>query len=336
MFALGRHVGSDCKMKHLDLEILDQRASGKKIRFALNKDRHDHYFDRIRSGDGPQAIVKLLLSLSSKGDAVIDAGANVGTVAAPLAAKGRRVLAIEAMAENYVMLLETAVVNDLDGLVPVHAAITDAPGLLEITGTSAFARVVVNDSPGSTPGVTLDALTKVHGFREATVMKLDVEGSELDAIEGATKLLASSKLRHVVYEANGAHCERVGYRPMDIADAFRARGFEVFTLHEKKMVPVDKMAFQALGNTDCIASRPGESRPSGYSVGEIDLDAQAAGVVAALTHANHGYRRFMVGELAHAPSSVVAEASVSEALGNLSDDDQVAVPTRDAAAALLA
>jgi FkbM family methyltransferase len=322
-------------MQHLDFEILDQSASGKKIRFALNKDRHDHYFDRIRAGDGPQAILKLLLSLSSKGDAVIDAGANVGTVAAPLAVKGRRVLAIEAMAENYVMLLETAVMNDLDGLVPVHAAIADAPGLLEITGTSAFARVVVDDAPGSTPGVTLDALTKVHGFRDATVMKLDVEGSELDAIAGATELLASSKLRHVVYEANGAHCERVGYRPMDIADAFQARGFEVFTLHEKKMVPFKSMAFQALGNTDCIASRPGESRPSGYSVDEIDHDAQVAGVTAALGHPNHGYRRFMVGELAQAPEAVIGDAAVRDALGVLRDDEQVAVPTRDSAAVLL-
>jgi FkbM family methyltransferase len=322
-------------MQRLSIEFLDQRQSGRGYRLALNRDRHDHYLDRIREGGGSKAIVKLLLSLSSKGDHVIDAGANVGTVAAPLAAKGRHVLAIEAMAENYVMLLETAAASGLGGLVPVHAAVTSAPGLLEIAGSSAFARVVVDDAPGSTPGVTLDALSAAHGFRGASVLKLDVEGSELDAIAGAPELLGSRRLRHVVYEANGAHCERVGYRPTAIAAALREHGFEVFTLHEKTMVPVAEMEFQAIGNTDCIASRPRAGLPSGYSVGRVDHTTQVSGIVAALGAENHGYRRFMVSELTHASGSIRADDDVRRGLEQLRDDEQVAQAIRDAAAALL-
>jgi FkbM family methyltransferase len=328
-------VGSYGRVQRLSIEFLDQRQSGRSFRLALNRDRHDHYLDRIREGGGSKAIVKLLLSLSSKGDLVIDAGANVGTVAAPLAVQDRRVLAIEAMAENYVMLLETASANGLDGLVPVHAAVTSSPGLLEITGSSAFARVVVDDAPGSTPGVTLDALTKAHGFRGATVLKLDVEGSEIDAIAGASELLSSRKLRHVVYEANGAHCERVGYRPRAIADALAEHGFEVFSLHGKTMIPAVDMDFQAIGNTDCIAARPGARGPSGYSIGQVGHAALVSGVVEALGARNHGYRRFMVKELACAPDSIRSDAEVRGALERLRDDDAVAVATRDAAAALL-
>lgn len=322
-------------MQPLALEFIDQTWAGRVVRVAINADRTDRYLDRVRAGGGHQSIADLLLSLTAEGDSVIDAGANVGMVTLPLAVEGRRVLAIEAMAENYVALLTSVAANNLGLATPVHAAVAAAPSLLDIEGSSAFARVKISDQPGATPGATLDQLTTVYGFDEAVVLKLDVEGSEMDALDGADTLLRSPGLRAVVYEANGAHCTRVGYRPSALAARLAEYGFVVHMIAGSTLVPATSLAFQPLGNTDYLAVRPDGRVPARFTVGALAAKAEQQGIVEALENANRGYRAFMVGELSHAPAEVCAQSAVRSALASVVSDDASADPVRSAAQDLL-
>ncbi len=311
-------------MQRLEIEHVAASYDGiGEATLALNRGRSDSYLDRLRRRSGLTPIARLLLACTRPGDPVVDAGANVGVVAVPLALAGRRVLAVEALGENYVLLVDTSSQSGCEELIPVHAAISDGPGLLDIDGASAFARVRVDDQPGATPAVTLDALAAAHGFTRATALKLDVEGSELAALAGMSDLLASSDLRSLVFEANGAHCRRVGHRPADLITAVRSAGFHVRMLHGETLVPVVEPYAQPLGNVDYVATRDLEP-PPGYQEGQLSVGERTGGIVRALTNVNRGYRDFMLNELLHADPEWTGDCSVSATLRALAGGEDVA------------
>lgn len=303
-------------MDRVMIEFAKQRYSGVgSASLALSAGADDPFTERLRRGRGPELIWRLLLDLTDRGEAIVDAGANVGSVSTPLGLAGRRVLAVEAMAENFVLLLHGIAKNGLTGVVPVHAAVADETGVVQIDGYSAYARV--GGGPGgSTPALRLDDLVVAHGFADVAAIKLDVEGSELAALRGMTDLLSAQHLRAVVFEANGAHCHRVGYRPTDLFETFERYGFELYMVKSRQLVGVGSGTFQPFGNVDYLAVRPtAMTRSQRRLTGELTVDDMVAGVVDALRNVNRAYRIFMLGELQHASERVVGHADVRAAIG---------------------
>lgn len=121
---------------------------------------------------------------------IVDAGANIGVSAVWFLAQypGAKLLAIEPEPENFRLLkanlgnrqgatLEQAALGASNGQVTLHLASHDAMHSVVASDDQSGRSVTV-------PAVRLDESMKRHGFDRIDLLKLDVEGSELDALEG--------------------------------------------------------------------------------------------------------------------------------------------------------
>lgn len=177
------------------------------------------------------SVCEVLWRLLEPGDVAADVGANVGHMTSVLGARAGAAGAVWAF-EPHPQVFEAlrANVARWSQVCAFHlerAAVTRTPGevLLEVPpafgSNRGLARVATGAaSPGtmtvSVPAVTLDGVFR--GRRAPTVMKLDIEGHELAALQGATHLLGA--LRDCVFEDHRDY-------PTDVSDLLEEQGYVV-------------------------------------------------------------------------------------------------------------
>jgi FkbM family methyltransferase len=136
-------------------------------------------------------------------DMFVDVGANIGryTVLAS-GVCGARTMAFEPDPGAAEHLRRNIEVNALDGLVEVHeVALGSAPGETAFTvGRDTVNRVAVLGE-ALTRTVPMRRLDDIPGARQATLIKLDVEGYEAEVLAGARDVLASPTVIAVETEA---------------------------------------------------------------------------------------------------------------------------------------
>lgn len=160
------------------------------------------------------AVSETLARLIGPGSTVIDAGANVGYMSALMALaagpKGK-VVAFEPHPE-LVKILRTnarsAAKQHAIAPIDVHeAALGETGGTAELIIPDAFdgndgIASLVDGMVGSGTRVEVKLVTldQVIGDAEIEVMKIDVEGFELQALRGGIGSLRAHRIRHVVFE----------------------------------------------------------------------------------------------------------------------------------------
>lgn len=118
-----------------------------------------------------------------RGRVVVDVGANIGGFSVLAAVYGAgRVVAVEAEPRNRAVLCENIHANRLEGRVTVEPRPVGV-GTLEMvtTGGGAWAR----PSDDGVPAVSLAQLVAEHDVPHGSMLKIDIEGSELDLLMGA-------------------------------------------------------------------------------------------------------------------------------------------------------
>ena len=175
------------------------------------------------------AETELLRRLARPGTTAVDAGANVGLFTVPLAlAVGSegRVLAFEPAPETVVRLHENLRRNGLGNVSVFEAALGGERGAatLLLADDSAYNSTATTPTAADSvvvevPVVRLDDVWAEAGRPEVSVLKIDVEGAELDVLEGAGELVRSSRPAVLVEaseprraEAVSRLCAEHGYR----------------------------------------------------------------------------------------------------------------------------
>ncbi|MEY3456973.1 MAG: hypothetical protein RL215_130 [Planctomycetota bacterium] len=131
------------------------------------------------------------------GGVMIDAGANIGCVSAASAlAVGDtgRVYSIEAHPQTYSNLLETIRINRFQNITALNVAVGSKPGTLSFTNEKRKDDVNRVSTGGGTsdiqvPCITLNSLRRDLEIDRVDLLKLDVEGYEMEVLRGATELL---------------------------------------------------------------------------------------------------------------------------------------------------
>jgi len=166
------------------------------------------------------------------GSTFYDVGANIGfmsLVGARLVGPAGRVLSVEPEPENVAAIEANAAINGLDTITVIAAAAAAAPGPVEVIGVrdTLWTRLAeVGEHPLererlTVPGIRLDDLVYEQGIRPPDVVKIDVEGGELQVLAGMARLLRD---RHptIIAEMHGknlACCEllrNAGYRIVNL------------------------------------------------------------------------------------------------------------------------
>lgn len=159
---------------------------------VLEELRHSHAFE--------PHIVGLLARVVTPDTVALDVGANLGVlsvVIGTLAAKGR-VLALEASTVAYAHLQATLAANGVRNVETAHLAVYRESGrTLHLNTSSAFLAgshlTSDADATGGTEAVhtiTIDDWVAQYGLPRVDLVKMDIEGAELDALAGAHTTLS--------------------------------------------------------------------------------------------------------------------------------------------------
>ena len=127
------------------------------------------------------------------GDIVFDIGANVGFYTLLAAARVRpegTVVAFEPLGQNTRFIHRHLRINHLDRVQVIEAAVGKRNGTVRFQphASSAMGRVS-NDGSIVVDQVALDDLCDEATIPDPTLMKIDVEGAELNVLEGASRML---------------------------------------------------------------------------------------------------------------------------------------------------
>lgn len=184
-------------------------------------------------------------------DVYWDIGANVGLYAIYAAKfKGCQTFAFEPESQNFALLVENMVLNDVDSrCMPLCIAVSEQSKLGRlrvryITKGGAYnmyhtglvggiyqlpsTMLQVNnqlDSPGFDQGIfgfSVDDLVAKHGLFPPTHMKIDVDNIEASIVRGAMGCIESPRLRSIVIELNTASPD-----DMAVSGLLQTRGFQL-------------------------------------------------------------------------------------------------------------
>ena len=148
-----------------------------------------------------------------RGDIVVDVGAHVGfyTLKAAKEVGNRgRVIAVEPEDKNYELLTKNIRINKYQNVTPVKSALSDFEGKAKfflkarsfshsligktwITPIVGFTEVTVT---------TLDSLLKELAIKKVDLLKINVEGAELEVLKGCRKFLAKGEISKIVAETH--------------------------------------------------------------------------------------------------------------------------------------
>ena len=149
-------------------------------------------------GDWFEAELHFVRTLLRGGESVLDVGANHGVYALSMAREvgpGGRVLAIEPAGETAARLRASASENGFSQLHVLQCAISDHEGTAVLhTGSSSELSTLGAASHAARGSesvrlTTLDACVAEHRWTDIAFVKMDVEGEEIRALEGARGLL---------------------------------------------------------------------------------------------------------------------------------------------------
>lgn len=199
-----------------------------------------------------------------------DVGANVG-VYTILAAKnaGANVLSIEPIPSTFATLKQNVILNNVSDLVLLLPyGVGDVKSTLKFTNNmDTINHVITNKENTVLKDVTeifVDQLDNFFADKEPVILKIDVEGFEWPALNGAKKLLSSSNLKGIIIELNGSG-GRYGYSDNEIHSmllsySFRPYKYDPFRRHLTPVETYGKFNTIYVKDLDWVVSRVKESK----------------------------------------------------------------------------
>jgi len=138
----------------------------------------------------PYVIAQLEEHLAP-GDVVLDVGAHIGALTVAMARRvgeAGTVYAFEPQRKIYRELIHNLALNALTNVVPLRFALSAESGLLEMdAGDGMDGQVSIGRGGDVVEARTLDSF----GFPSVALIKIDVEGHEVEVLHGAGKLIES-------------------------------------------------------------------------------------------------------------------------------------------------
>jgi len=202
--------------------------------------------------------------------------------------------------------------NDLSSKVEwFFAAIVEKNGEVTIAGEGAYGTV------GSTGrrvlAYSVDGLMDEIGWPSVRLVKMDIEGCEKRALEGATRFFEKAPKVMFIFEANGAHCHINGYAPQDLIRFFEDRGHHVYLVRGDRVIRRRASDFQESGLSDYVtAPFPLEQKLTGVRFTDFDEATKVREAMRTLSVMKPGYGRFMVSEMHLAPDFIRNNKSIQE------------------------
>ncbi|WP_292901881.1 FkbM family methyltransferase [Nonlabens sp.] len=173
-----------------------------------------------------------LLHFLREEDCFVDVGANMGHFSILTAGIVKnKVIAIEPLESTFKRLKQQVALNNLSSYVELYNyGVSNEQGRLFLSTHNGVMNKIVDQHYPEATEINVDTIDHFTGSSNVTAIKIDVEGYELQALQGANQLLSSSNLKAVVIELNdsGKHYDISNDQ---IAAYLIERGFTPFRHH---------------------------------------------------------------------------------------------------------
>jgi FkbM family methyltransferase len=153
-------------------------------------------------------VTRLVESLIERGMVFLDIGANAGFLSLLAATKCQRVYAFEPLPSNLRRIRRNIEINGLRNVSVVEKAVGDREATATLyvpeSDNSGLASLTYMAGAKSleVPVTTLDRFVRQKNLARVDLIKIDIEGAEVMAFEGARELLSRPDAPDVIFEAH--------------------------------------------------------------------------------------------------------------------------------------
>jgi FkbM family methyltransferase len=179
---------------------------------------------------------ELFLASLHEGDVLWDIGANVGYYAVLAARKvgpSGKVVAFEPDHGNLLLLRDNARMNGCANIVIEDKAVSDREGWIAFSseeyskGQSAVILDASSQRYHRVRSITLDSFIANEGQECPTLVKMDIEGAEVLALQGARKAFSRCMRIKLFIEYNPSSIGKLGYDPESMLTLLQELDFEI-------------------------------------------------------------------------------------------------------------
>lgn len=179
-----------------------------------------------------------------KGKTFFDVGANIGAYTLTLAKSAARTYSFEASASNATILQNFIGLSKLKNIEVINKAVSNKAGeVIELysspdTGGNNTQFHDFGKGSETVSTITLDQFVADNNIDQVGVIKIDIEGSELAAFQGAHNLL--SKCRPVLLvEFHALVAKQANWELSELYNLLKSYDYNVFELSKKGLLPFD-------------------------------------------------------------------------------------------------
>lgn len=203
------------------------------LKFAVSCPREIERIDSMAHED--QFITRMLDALRA-GDHVYDIGANIGVISLLLASGAEEVHvdAFEPEPRNAAQLRKNIAINHMDSVIDAHEmALGAEKATLTLyvdgeTGSGTHSLVARGDASQSTVAVPVDtAVSFAAGHKAPDLVKIDVEGAEVQVLEGMKPLLETRAIRDLFLELHPNLIADQGWDEQKVTTWMMERGYKL-------------------------------------------------------------------------------------------------------------
>mgnify|MGYP000318300651 CR=1 FL=1 len=191
-------------------------------------------------GTYEQGITELFKKVVKKRDIVVDIGANIGyytLLASKLVGENGKVYAFEPETENYRLLLKNIEINNAKNVIPLQKAVSNKRGTIKLYlhKHNPGAHSIVSKSKEfiEVESITLDEFFGMNS--KVDVVKIDIEGGEMLALLGMSKIIKSNENIKMFIEFWPYGIRKSGYSPEEFVNELLKHDFKIFDIENKRL-----------------------------------------------------------------------------------------------------
>lgn len=187
---------------------------------------------------------------------IIDIGANIGnyTIALKNAYPTSTIHSFEPNSTNYQRLVNNIKLNKFTNINANQLGLSDKKGELNLyfddknMGAASLAQ-----SAGSQHEVinldTLDNYCNQNNIENIDLLKIDIEGGEINCLKGGVTILEKTKKGIIQLEVDYGHCKRLGYSAEELFEFPIQFGYKSYLMNKfGKVFPINQLPEKFIGN----------------------------------------------------------------------------------------
>lgn len=265
-----------------------------------------------------------LFNLMKPDDIVLDLGAHIGTFSFAAAALGCRVISVEASPHNVALLKATVVKNNFNQVQVISSAVSNCPGTVEFVPAGPYGFVAnpsITSANITVPTITVDDLVANLGLAKVDFIKMDIEGSEITAIEGMSQLLAGADAPPIFYEGNGYALSFFDGTPNQLIAKLEGFGYRSYLIDSGRLIPIQSSDLQWICTVDYLAVKhPLDDLVGWPVVMPMSFEDKITQILFSCQHPNAHYRAYVARTLSQADEAILSDQRVIGQLELLQED----------------